>query len=198
MNGHAYRAWMRACLRNAWRATRGHFGSTWRCITEIFGPWAATTIALYLWANQDDPARDLLVAIATGAAVSGLWFSIVLVWNFGLAPYRLWLATQARIEHLQLASGHRVSRHAVTQELELCIKRGTALMNSAKPSKSQLAEWYEGVLRVVSHAGDGYRAMLETSGPAPGARGGPLELLILSNRIEKLRLILDWQNSGRT
>jgi len=196
MSWHAYRAWMRACVLNAWRATRGHFGGAWRCVAEIFGPWFATTLALYLWGGDEELARDPVAAIATGAAVSGLWISIVLFWNFGLAPYRLWLAAQGRIEHLQIASGHRINRHAVAQELELCIKKGTALMASPTPSKNQLTEWYEGVLRVVSQAGDGYRAMLETSGPPPGARGGPLELLILNNRIEKLRLILDWQNSG--
>jgi hypothetical protein len=197
MTWYAYRAWMRACRLNAWRATRAHFGGPWRCATEILGPWFATTLALYVWGGEPDAARDHFVAISMGGAVSGAWISIVLGWNFGLAPYRLWLAAQARIEHLQIASGHRVDRHAVAQELEVCIKQGAALMESASPSQSQLAKWYEGVLRVVSHAGDGYRAMLESSGPPPGERGGPLELLILSNRIERLRLILDWQRSGQ-
>ena len=193
MSWQAYRAWKRACLLNAWRATRGHFIGGWRRgVAEIFGPWIATTLALDMWGGVD----SLVVTIVTGAAVSALWIGTVLGWNFGLAPYRLWLAAQARIERLQTVTGRRINRQAVAQELELCIQKGTALMDSPAPSKSQLSEWYQGVLRVVAHAGDGYRAMLESSGPAPGARGGPLELLILSNRIEKLRLIRDWQYSG--
>jgi hypothetical protein len=39
--------------------------------------------------------------------------------------------------------------------------------------------------------------MLENLGPAPGTRGGALELLILGNRIQRLRAILSRQNSGR-
>lgn len=191
-----YRAWIRACLLNAWRATRGHFGGGWRSVIEVLGPWFATTLALYMWGGDADPARDHVVTIATGAAVSVLWITIVLCWNFGLAPYRLWRAAQARIARLQMANGRRIDRQVIAQELELCIRKGTALMDSATPSKDQLSDWYKRVLRVVSRAGDGDRAMLETLGPAPGTRGGPLELLILSNRIEKLRLILDRQYSG--
>ena len=196
MSWRAYRAWNRACLLNAWRATRGHFGGGWRSVIEVLGPWFATTLALYLWGGDADPAPDTVEPIATGAVVSVLWIAIVLCWNFGLAPYRLWRAALARIARLQMATGRSIDPQAIAQELELCIKKGTALMDSAAPSKSQLSEWYERVLRVVSRAGDGDRAMLETLGPAPGTRGGPLELLILSNRIEKLRLILDRQYSG--
>ena len=78
----------------------------------------------------------------------------------------------------------------IAQELELRIREGVALMNCGSPSQSQLAEWYERAVRVVTRAGDRERTLLETAGPAPGTRGGALEMLILSNRIEKLRLIL--------
>jgi hypothetical protein len=96
-----------------------------------------------------------------------------------------------------MAIGRRLERHVVAAELELRIREGVALMDSGNPSQSQLTEWYERVLRVVSRAGDRERAVLEASGPAPGTRGGALEMLILSNRIEKLRLILGRQHSGR-
>jgi len=195
MSWRAYRAWNRACLLNAWRATRRHFGGGWRSAMEVLGPGFATTLILYM--GGADSARDNVVPIAGGAAMSMLWIVIVLCWNFGLAPYRLWRAARARIAHLQMAIGRRIDRRAIAQELELCIKEGTALMDSATPSKGQLSRWYEGVLRVVSRAGDGHRAMLETLGPAPGTRGGALELLILGNRIGKLRLILGRQHSGR-
>jgi hypothetical protein len=194
---NAYRAWLRACIRCAWRETRDHFSGGWRSVIEVLGPGFATTLALYLSGADADPARDHVATIAMGAAVSVLWIVAVFCWNVSLAPYRLWRAALARIAHLQTATGRIDHRQAIAQELELCIKKGTALMDSATPSKSQLSQWYERVLRVVSRAGNGDRAMLETLGPAPGTRGGPLELLILSNRIEKLRLILDRQNSGR-
>jgi hypothetical protein len=70
-------------------------------------------------------------------------------------------------------------------------------MNTGSPSQRQLSQWYQRVLRVVSRASDRERALLETAGPAPGTRGGALEMLILSNRIEKLRLILDRQHTTR-
>ncbi len=192
MSWRAYRAWIRACLMNAWRATRGHFGGGWRSAMEVLGPGFATSLALYMWSGGADPALDNVLTIATGAAVSVLWIAIVLCWNFGLAPYRLWRAARERIAHLQMAVGRRIDRQAIARQLDLCIKEGTALMDFV-PTKSQLSEWYEGVLRVVSRASPRDRAMLETLGPAPGTRGGALELLILSNRIEKLRLIRDRQ-----
>jgi len=194
MSWRAYRAWNRACLLNAWRATRGHFSGGWRSVVEALAPGFAATLALYVGGGADS-TQDNVVTIATGAAVSVLWIVIVFCWNVGLAPYRLWRAARSRIA--QLAVGRRIDRQAIAQELERCIKEGQALMDSATPSKRQLSNWYERVLRVVSRAGDGDRAMLQTLGPAPGTRGGPLELLILGNRIGKLRLILGRQYSGR-
>ncbi len=135
------------------------------------------------------------MTIATGVAVSVLWIIVVFCWNFGLAPFRLWRAAQARMAQLVLVdeSTAQLSR----RELELCIRQGQALLDSGTPSQGQLSNWYERVLRAVSRVGDDDRVMLENLGPAPGTRGGALELLILSNRIEKLRLILDRQPSGR-
>ncbi len=198
MSWSAYRAWNRACVRHAWRATRGHFSAGWRSVVEALGPGFATTLALYTWGGGADSARDNVVTIATGAAVSVLWIVIVLCWNVSVAPYRLWRAAQARIAELETGAGRRIDRQAIAQELELCIKEGRALMDSVTPSKRQLSEWYERALRVVSRAGDSDRAMFERLGPAPGTRGGPLELLILGNRIEKLRLIMGRQCSSRS
>ncbi len=147
-------------------------------------------LAVYLWGGAE-PRLDMVAAIAAGAAASALWILIVLCWSFVLAPYRLWRAARARITHLQVTIGRRIERHVIAAELELRIREGVALLDSGSPSQSQLTEWYERVLRVVSRAGERERAMLETLGPAPGTRGGPLEMLILSNRIEKLRLLLD-------
>ena len=185
-----YRAWNRACLLNAWRATRNHFGKGRRAALELLGPGVVTMLALYMWGGAE-PRLDLVTAIAAGAAASALWILVVLCWSFVVAPYRLWRAARARITHLQVTIGRRIERHVIAAELELRIREGVALMDSGNPSQSQLAEWYDRVLRVVSRAGERERAMLETSGPAPGTRGGALEMLILSNRIEKLRLILD-------
>lgn len=198
MSWSAYRAWNRACVRHAWRATRGHFGAGWRSVVGALGPGFATTLALYIWGGGTDSARDNVVAIATGAAVSVLWIVIVFFWNVSVAPYRLWRAAQARIAELETGAGRRIDRQAIAQQLELCIKEGRALMDSATPSKRQLSEWYERALRVVSRAGDSDRDMFERLGPAPGTRGGALELLILSNRIEKLRLIMGRQYSSRS
>jgi hypothetical protein len=184
-----YKAWNRACLLNAWRATRNHFGNDRRAALELLGSGVVTMLALYLWGAE--PRLDVVAAIAAGAAASAVWILIVLCWNFALAPYRLWRAARARITHLQVTIGRRIERHVIASELELRIREGVALMDSGSPSQSQLAEWYDRVLRVVSRAGERERAMLETSGPAPGTRGGALAMLILSNRIEKLRLILD-------
>jgi hypothetical protein len=196
-NWRVFRAWNRACLLSAWRATRNHFGKGRRAALRVLAPGVVMTLAVYMWGGAE--ARfDLVAAIAAGAAMSILWVLIVLCWNFGLAPYRLWRAARARISQLQVAIGRRIERHVIAAELELRIREGSALMDSGKPSQSQLSEWYERVLRVVSRAGDRERAMLETSGPAPGTRGGALELLILSNRIEKLRLILDRLSSRAT
>jgi hypothetical protein len=189
----AYRAWNRACLLNAWRATRHHFDRGWHSVMEVLGPGLATSLALYM-SGAADSVRDNSVIVAAGVATSVLWVVSVLCWNFGLAPYRLWRAARERIAHLQMSIGRRIDRQAIARDLELCIREGTALMDSATPSKSQLSQWYEGVLRVVSRAGHRDRAMLENLGPAPGTRGGALELLILSNRIEKLRLIRDRQH----
>jgi hypothetical protein len=188
----SYRAWNRACLLNAWRATRNHFGTPHRAALEVIAPGLVTILALYQWGGFDHFA-----AISAGLAASAAWILIVLCWNFALAPYRLWRAARARIVHLQVTIGRRIERHVIASELELRIREGVALMDSGSPSQSHLSEWYERVLRVVSRAGDRERAMLETAGPAPGTRGGALEMLILSNRIEKLRLILDRQHSGR-
>lgn len=191
-----FRVWNRACLLNAWRATRNHFGKGRRAALEVLGPGVVTMLAVYTWGGAE--ARlDMGAAIAAGTATSALWVVIVLCWNFGLAPFRLWRAARARITHLQVAIGRRIERQVIAAELELRIREGIALMDSGRPSQSQLTEWYERVLRVVSRAGDRERAMLETSGPAPGTRGGALEMLILSNRIEKLRLILKRQHSAR-
>ena len=154
-------------------------------------------LAAYTWGGAES-RLDMVTAIAAGTATSALWILIVLGWNFGLAPYRLWRAERARLTHLQVAIGRRIERQVIAAELELRIREGIALMESGRPSQGQLSEWYERVLRVVSRAGDRERAMLETSGPAPGTRGGALEMLILSNRIEKLRLILDRLSSRAT
>jgi len=195
MSWSAYRAWNRACVLYAWRATRGHFSGGWRSVVEALGPGFAATLVLYIWGGGADSVRDNVVTITTGAAASVLWIVIVFCWYVGLAPYGLWRAARSRIS--QLAVGRRMERQAIAQELELCIKEGQALMDSATPSKRQLSKWYERVLRVVSRAGDGDRVMLQSSGPAPGTRGGVLELLILGNRIANLRLILSRQYSGR-
>ena len=198
MSWRTYLAWNRACLLNAWRATRSYFGRGWHGVLKILGPGLATTLALHFWSSGGADARpDLVVASVTGVAVAALWVLIVLCWNFGLAPYRLWRAARARITDLQIAIGRRIDRQVIAQELELRIREGVALMDTGSPSQSQLTQWYDRVLRVVSRADERERAMLETSGPAPGTRGGALEMLILNNRIEKLRLILDRQHSGR-
>jgi hypothetical protein len=196
LNWRAYRAWHRACLLNAGRATRHHFGRGWRSVVEVLAPGGAAILALCV-AGDVRSAGDSIAVIALGGAVSALWVIGVSCWNFGLAPYRLWRAARERIAHLQVAVGRRIDRQVITEELELRIREGVALMNSGSPSQSQLTEWYERVLRAVSRAGDRERTLLESSGPAPGTRGGALEMLILSNRIEKLRLILERQKSAR-
>jgi hypothetical protein len=197
MSWRAYRAWARACLLSAWRATRNHFGGAWRGALKVVGPGVATTLVLCIRAANMEPQPDIPVAIAAGCAASLLWVFAVFCWNFALAPYRLWLAARARIAQLQVAIGRRIERHVIAAELELRIREGLALMDSGSPSQRQLSQWYQQVLRVVARAGDRERALLESSGPAPGTRGGALEMLILSNRIEKLRLILDRQHAGR-
>lgn len=180
MNWSAYRAWIRACVLHAWRSTRGHFNRGWRSVVEALVPGLAV-LAFHQWGVADaDP--DIIVTIAAGAASSALWVLIVFCWYVGLAPYRLWHAAQARIS--QLTSGRRDDPQAIAQDLELCIREGQALMNSATPSRRQLSKWYDRVRRVVSRAGAGERVMLESLGPAPGTRGGALELLILGNRLE--------------
>jgi hypothetical protein len=63
-------------------------------------------------------------------------------------------------------------------------------MNGAKPSKHQLSTWYGRVRHVLSRTGANDRRVLDSLGPAPGTRGGALELLILGNRIKRLRSIL--------
>lgn len=193
MSWRAYRAWYRACVLHAWRATRGHFSAGWRSVVEALGPGVAAMFTPYIWYGGADSAW--IVTIATGVAVSVLWICVVFCWNFGLAPFRLWRAAQARIAQLVLS--RRIDRPTIARELELCIKQGQALLDSGTPSQSQLSNWYERVLRALSHVGDGDRVMLENLGPAPGTRGGALELLILSNRIEKLRLIRDRQHFDR-
>jgi hypothetical protein len=196
LSWRAYRSWNRACMLNAWRATRSHFGNGHRAALEVSVPGLVAMLAVYRGGGAE-PHLEIAAAIAAGTAASLLWILIVLCWSFALAPYRLWRAARARIAHLQVTIGRRIERHVIAAELELRIREGVALMDSGSPSQNQLAEWYERVLRVVSRAGNRERAMLETSGPAPGTRGGALEMLILSNRIEKLRLILDRQQSGR-
>jgi hypothetical protein len=198
MSWRAYRAWNHACVLNAWRATRSHFLNGRLGMLEVIGPGLATTLALSMGSAGDDLQRDMAMALTAGVTASALWVLAVLCWNFGLAPYRLWRAARSRIAHLQMTIGRRIDRQVIAEELELRIREGVALMNSGSPSQSQLAEWYERVLRAVSRTGDRERALLENSGPAPGTRGGALEMLILSNRIEKLRLILERQRATRT
>jgi hypothetical protein len=190
----AYRAWNRACMLHAWRATRSHFGGGWRSVAEALVPGVAAILVFYNWGGDVGSVPDPIATIATGAAVSLLWIVTVFCWNVGMAPYRLWRAAQARIA--QLTGGRRNDPQAIARDLELCIQEGQALMNSETPSKRQLSKWYARVLRVVSRTGGRDRAMLETLGPAPGTRGGALELLILGNRIEKLRRILGRQYSS--
>ena len=191
----AYRAWNRACVRHAWRATREHFDGNWRSVCAALAPGVATTFLLLRGPATDSPA-DIPLAFALGVAVSALWTVVVFCWNVAMAPYRLWCAAQARIS--QLATGRRTRSQAVAQELERCIKEGQVLMDIQTPSRRQLSKWYERALRVAKRAGDGDDVMLQAAGPAPGTRGGALELLILGNRIEKLRLILGRQYSGIT
>ena len=188
-NWKAYAAWHRACLRCAWRGTRDHFSRGWRSVAEAFAPGIALTLALYIRANGGDPGHDHVATLATGAAASVLWVSVVWCWNVGLAPYRLWRAALTRMS--KLAVVRRIDPRVIRRELELCIRQGQVLMDIRNPSKRQLSAWYERVLRAASRAGHDHRALLENLGPAPGTRGGPLELLILSNRVEKVRLILD-------
>jgi hypothetical protein len=183
----------RVCAARVASGNARHFSAGWRSLVEVLGPGIAAMLTPYIWYDRADSAW--VVTIATGAAVSFLWIGIVFCWNFGLAPFRLWRAAQARIA--QLVLGRRIDRQTIERELELCINQGQVLLDSGTPSQGQLSNWYERVLRAVSHAGDGDRAMLENLGPAPGTRGGALELLILGNRIEKLRLIRDRQYSGR-
>jgi hypothetical protein len=198
MSWRTYLAWNRACLLNAWRATRNFFGRGWRGVLKIVAPGLATTLGLCISSSGTDVPPDVALASVTGVSVTAAWVLIVLSWNFGLAPYRLWRAARARITQLQMANGRRIDRQVIAQELELRIREGVALMNTGSPSQRQLSQWYQRVLRVVSRASDRERALLETAGPAPGTRGGALEMLILSNRIEKLRLILDRQSGART
>lgn len=150
----------------------------------------AATLALCLWGGA-----EVVMAIPKGVAVSVLWVVSVFCWNLVLAPYRLWRAALARMAKLAVA--RRIDPRIIRRELEQCIRQGQALMDARNPPKRLLSLWYERVLRTVSRAGHDGRALLESQGPAPGTRGGPLELLILHNRIEKLRVILDGQYSRR-
>ena len=63
----AYRSWNRACLLNAWRATRSHFGKR-RAVVEVIAAGLTTMLALQLW-TQD----DLAVSFAKGVAASALF-----------------------------------------------------------------------------------------------------------------------------
>jgi hypothetical protein len=192
MTWSAYRAWNRACMRHAWRATRAHFSGGWRSVLEALVPGFAALLVFQQWGGAD-AERDAVIRIAAGAAASALWILLVFCWYVGLAPYRLWHAAQARIG--QLTGGRRNDPLAIAQDLEMCIREGQALMDCATPSKRQLSKWYDRVRRVVSRTGASDRLMLESLGPAPGTRGGALELLILGNRIERLRSILGRQYS---
>jgi hypothetical protein len=187
-NWKAYAAWRRACLRCAWRGTRDHFSRGWHSVAEACAPGVAVTLALYIRASGGS-GHEYMTTLATAAAASFLWVSVVFCWNVGLAPYRLWRATLTRMS--KLAVVRRIDPRVIRRELEQCIRQGQVLMDTRNPSKRHLSAWYERVLRTAARAGHDHRALLENLGPAPGTRGGPLELLILSNRVEKLRLILD-------
>ncbi|HKE43024.1 MAG TPA: hypothetical protein VKB41_00660 [Steroidobacteraceae bacterium] len=194
-NWKMFAAWLRACLRCAWRGTHDHFSRGWRSVAEAAAPGLAVTLALYLRAHGADSAHDHLATLATGAAASLLWVGSVLCWNAWLAPYRLWRAALTRMS--KLAVVRRIDPRVIRRELELLLRQGQVLMDARNPSKRVLSVWYGRVLRAASRAGQDHRALLENLGPAPGTRGGPLELLILSNRIDKLRLILDRVSSSR-
>lgn len=191
-NWSTYRAWKRACMLHASRATRARFSGGWRSVVEVLVPAFAAPLVFNLWAGADTD-RGAVVLIAAGAAASALWILIVFCWYAGLAPYRLWCAAHVRIG--QLTGARRDEPHLVARGLELCIREGQALMNGATPSKRQLSRWYDRVRRAVSRAGPSDRLMFDALGPAPGTRGGALELLILRNRLERLRSILGRQHS---
>lgn len=150
-------------------------------------PAFAAMLVFHQWGGAA-AERSSVVMLAAAAAASALWIVIVFCWFVALAPYRLWHAAQSRIT--QLTVGRHHDPQAIARDLELCIQEGQALMNGATPSKRQLSRWYDRVRRVVSRAGTSDRLMLDALGPAPGTRGGALELLILGNRIERLRSIL--------
>jgi hypothetical protein len=188
-NWKAFAAWQRACLRCAWRETRDHFSRGWQSVAETCAPGVAVTLALYLRASGGDSGHEHLTTLTTGVTASVLWIAAVFCWNAGLAPYRLWRAALTRMS--KLAVVRRIDPRVIRRELEQCIRQGQVLMDTRNPSKRHLSMWYERVLRTAARAGHDHRALLENLGPAPGTRGGPLELLILSNRVEKLRLILD-------
>src|SRR5262245_23248422 len=187
-NSKAFAAWLRACLRCAWRGSRDHFSRGWRSVAEVVAPGLAVTLVLYFRA-RGSAGHEHLATLMTGAAASLLWVGAVLCWNVWLAPYRLWRAALTRMS--KLAVVRRIDPRVIRRELELCIRQGQVLMDNRNPSKRLLSVWYQRVLRAASRAGQDHRALLENLGPAPGTRGGPLELLILSNRIDKLRVILD-------
>ena len=190
MTWSTYRAWNRACRLHAWRATRDHFRGGWRGVAQILAPGVGALLVLLKWGGGVG-VEHLFTAVALGTGASALWFCLVFCWYAGLAPYRLWCAAQARIA--RLTSGRRDDPQAIARELELCIQEGQALMKGAQPSQDQLSTWYGRVRRVVSRTGKSERLLLDSLGPAPGTRGGPLELLILGNRIERLRSILGRQ-----
>ncbi|HEY7377459.1 MAG TPA: hypothetical protein VH542_02125, partial [Steroidobacteraceae bacterium] len=158
-------------------------------VAETCAPGVAVTLALYLRASGGDSGHEHLTTLTTGVTASVLWIAAVFCWNAGLAPYRLWRAALTRMS--KLAVVRRIDPRVIRRELEQCIRQGQVLMDTRNPSKRHLSMWYERVLRTAARAGHDHRALLENLGPAPGTRGGPLELLILSNRVEKLRLILD-------
>src|SRR5688572_29475681 len=183
MTWSTYRAWNRACRLHAWRATRDHFRGKWRAVTQILAPGLGAALVLLKWGGAVG-IEDAFVAFALGIGVSALWSCLIFCWYACVAPYRLWCAAQARIA--RLTSGRRDDPQAIARELALCIQEGQALMKGAQPSKHQLLTWYGRVRRVVSRTGKSERLLLDSLGPAPGTRGGPLELLILGNRIERL------------
>ncbi len=187
MTWSTYRAWNRACRLHAWRATLDHFRGGWRGVAQILAPGFGAVLILLKWGGAEG-IEGALAALVLGTGASALWFCLVFCWYAGLAPYRLWCAAQVRIAHL--TSGRRDDPGAIARELALCIEEGQALMKGAKPSKHQLSTWYTRVRRVVSRSGKSERLLLDSLGPAPGTRGGALELLILGNRIERLRSIL--------
>jgi hypothetical protein len=184
----------KAIATDAWSRTDQRFRDTWQGWLLAASAFVVGVIYHALFADWSQALENAIVSLLTGLCGTFTMVFLILVWNLGAAPYRLWDADQRRLARQSAASNHR----AVADQLKEHCLNGQRLLQrwSGDTFNNEVRSWQKSAEGIVEKCGPEELAMFQTLYP-PFVRGAlytpeyrQRDKSRLKGMIEKLRYIM--------